>query len=148
MSALGCATTVYAVAVAANYPWELAESPLYEGMGDFGAMWWHCFVASLGDGLLVLFILAAGWIAFGRTGWFVSPGVAGYGLMLAVGLVIAVAVEWIALRVERWSYAATMPLVPGLGVGVVPVAQMVVLPPLVFRIARSISKRIEKGDKR
>jgi hypothetical protein len=31
-------------------------------------------------------------------------------------------------------YTAQMPLVPGLAIGVVPVAQMLVLPPLLFRL--------------
>lgn len=148
-SAPTVAATVYAVAVAANYPWELAQSSLYEGMGGFGAMVWHCFVASLGDGLLVLLIFGVGWLAFGRARWFVRPGIAGFGLMLAAGLVVAVAVEWAALYVfRRWSYTARMPLVPGLGVGIVPVLQMVILPPLVFRIAGGISKRIPQGETR
>jgi hypothetical protein len=148
-SALALPATVYAVAVAANYPWEIAQSSLYEGMDGFGAMWWHCLVASLGDGLLVLLIFAAGWAVFGRARWFTAPGVRGYGLMLAAGFAIAVAVEWVALHVlRRWTYTARMPLVPGLGVGLVPVMQMLILPPLVFWIAGGISKRIPQGDTR
>jgi hypothetical protein len=105
-------------------------------MESVRAVWWHCFVASLGDGLLVLLIFAAGWAALQRQAWFMQPGGRGYLLMLAVGLVIGVSVEWAAVHVAgRWAYTAQMPLVPGLGVGLVPVAQMLVLPPLVFRVA-------------
>ena len=49
---------IFVVAVLGNYPWELAQAPLYVGMESFRAVWWHCFVASLGDGLLVLGIFA------------------------------------------------------------------------------------------
>jgi len=140
---------VYAVAVAANYPWELAQSPLYEGTGDVGRMWWHCFVASLGDGLLVLLIWGAGFVALRRADWFVAPTVSGYVMTVAAGLAIAVAVEWLGLHVlRRWSYTPRMPLVPGLEVGLVPVAQMVILPPLVFLIAGGISKCIPQGEPR
>jgi hypothetical protein len=126
---------VFVVAVLGNYPWELAQAPLYVGMGSFRAMWWHCFVASLGDGLLVLGILATGWIALGRQRWFVHPGVQGYGVMLMTGLVIGLTIEWIAVHLlGRWMYTAQMPLVPGLDVGVVPIVQMLVLPPLIFRL--------------
>ena len=146
-SVLGSAAIVYAVAVAVNYPWELAESPLYEGTGDSSRMWWHCFVASLGDGLLVLLILGAGFVAFGRARWFVAPGAGGYALMVAVGLAVAVAVEWIALHpLRRWSYTPRMPVVPGLGVGLLPVLQMLVLPPLVFRVAGCLSNRVSQGE--
>ena len=54
-------------------------------------------------------------------------------MMLLAGLVIGVSVEWGAVFIaRRWAYTARMPLVPVLGVGVAPVAQMLVLPPLIF----------------
>ena len=114
---------VFTAAVFINYPWELAQTPLYVGMDDFSLVWWHCFVASLGDGLLVLLIFAVGWVAFRRRDWFVRPGARGYLLMLAFGLVVSVAVEWAATNVvAQWRYTGRMPRV--LGVGIVPVAQM------------------------
>ena len=128
--------TLFVLAVLFNYPWELAQSPLYAGMGSSNRMWWHCFVASLGDGLLMLLIFAAGWTALHRQDWFVRPGLRGYAVMLAVGLIISVGVEWIAVHiVGRWAYTERMPLVPGLRVGIVPILQMLVLPPLIFRVA-------------
>jgi len=126
---------VFVMAVLFNYLWELAQSPLYTGLGSISTRWWHCFVASLGDGLLTLLIFAAGWMTLRRANWFLHPGVRGYTLMLTVGLLIGVSVEWVAVYMTgRWSYAARMPLVPGLGVGLIPVAQMLLLPPLVFRV--------------
>src|SRR5438445_524792 len=47
---------IFVVAVLGNYPWELAQAPLYAGMESFRTVAWHCFVASLGDGLLVLVV--------------------------------------------------------------------------------------------
>ena len=81
--------TLFMVAVLFNYPWELAQSPLYQGMGSLNRMWLHCFLASLGDGLLVLLIFAAGRIAFHRQDWFAHPGIKGYALMLGAGLASA-----------------------------------------------------------
>ena len=128
--------SIFVVAVLFNYPWELAQSPLYVGMESFSAVWWHCFIASLGDGLLVLLIFATGWGVLHQRDWFVHPGVRGSVVMLATGLAIGAGVEWVAVHIaERWAYTARMPLVPGLGVGVAPVLQMLVLPPLIFRVA-------------
>jgi hypothetical protein len=99
-------------------------------------MWWHCFIASLGDGLLVLLIFAVGRVALRRRDWFVQPGLRGYLLMLGVGLTVVVGFEWVAVHIaKQWAYTSQMPLLPGLGIGVVPVAQMLVLPPLIFRVA-------------
>jgi hypothetical protein len=137
---------IFVVAVLFSYPWELAQSPLYAGMGHFSLIWWHCFIASGGDGLLVLLIFLAGWLALHRRDWIDRPGIRGYVLMLAVGGSIGVGVEWVAVHVMgEWAYTAQMPLVPGLGVGVVPVAQMLVLPPLIFRIVAVWRRRASKG---
>jgi len=126
---------IFVVAVLANYLWELAQAPLYVGMESFRALWWHCFVASLGDGLLVLGIFATGWGGLRQHTWFMHPGVAGYGLMMLTGLVIGITTEWVAVHIcARWMYTAWMPRVPGLAIGLVPVLQMLVLPPLIFHL--------------
>jgi hypothetical protein len=139
---------VFIVAVAVNYPWELAQAPLYEGVSDFNLALRHCFVASLGDGLLVLLIFGAGWAALRRSDWFVNPGRRGYLVMLASGLVIGVVVEWTAVHVMgRWAYAPLMPVIPILDVGLAPVAQMLALPPLIFR-AIAMSNRSGMRDGR
>jgi len=68
----------------------------------------------------------------------VNPGRRGYFVMLAFGLVIGMGVEWTAVHVmERWAYAPRMPVIPIFNVGLTPVAQMLALPPLVFRASRS-----------
>ena len=128
-------TLIFFVAVALNYLWELGQSPLYAGMDRFGLALWHCFVASSGDGLLVLLIFAAGRLAFGKGDWYERPGAGGRLLTLAAGVLIGVGVEWAALRFGYWEYGAAMPYVPLTRVGAAPVAQMLLLPPLVFYIA-------------
>ena len=135
--------TVFIVAVLLNYLWELGQARLYLGMEEYNpGVFWHCFVASLGDGIMVLLIVAAGWIALRQPAWFVRPGVRGYLVMITTGLVLAVLVELVAVhKLGRWAYAARMPMVPGLGIGLVPIAQMLILPPLIFRIATVIEAR-------
>ncbi len=89
----------------------------------------------------MLLIIAAGWISFQRWDWFQRPGVAGYLVMLTAGLVLAVLVEWVAVQsLGRWHYTENMPKLPGLDIGLVPIAQMLVLPPLIFRIAYHVHK--------
>lgn len=127
---------VFTVAVALNFPWEMLQAPLYRMDTGRRPAWLHCFRASLGDGLLVLLILVAGAGILGGLDWFRRPGGRGYAWMLISGLCIAVAIEWTAVHMlERWSYRPAMPVLPGLGIGVVPIAQMMVLPPLIFAAA-------------
>ena len=135
--------TVFIVAVLLNYLWELGQARLYLGMEEYNVgVFWHCFVASLGDGIMVLLIMAAGWIILQKPVWFVRPGIPGYLVMITSGLVLAVVVELVAVHgLGRWVYAEKMPMIPGLGIGVVPIVQMLILPPLIFRIATVIEAR-------
>lgn len=133
---------IFFIAFALNYVWEIAQAPLYAGTGDWGNAWLHCLVASLGDGILVSIIYAVGSVAFRCSNWYLHPTGRAYGLMLASGFCIGVAVEWAAILVlNRWAYASSMPLIPGLGLGLVPVLQMLLVPPLIFRIAAGWSLR-------
>lgn len=127
------AAALFVIAVFLNYPWERVQSTLYVTLDGSSIPPWLCFVASLADGLFVLLIYLAGWIILGRSDWFLHPGVRGYSVALAAGLVISVSVEWTTIYIApQWAYAEHMPLVPGLGVGLAPVAQMLALPPLIF----------------
>lgn len=118
--------------------------PLYAGLEEYNAgVFWHCFVASLGDGIMVLLIAAAGRIVLRQSDWFLRPGVRGYLVMITTGLVLAVIVEWVALHIlNHWQYTGHMPKLPVLNVGLVPLLQMMILPPIIFRVAASRNKRM------
>ncbi len=138
---------VYALAVLLNYPWELAQTPLYEGMSDLRSALWHCLVAAFADGLLVLLIVFIVRAAL-RRDLLRGPGAAGYAVMAVAGLLVGVAVEWWGLQVAgRWVYSPRMPLLPGLGVGFVPVMQMLLLPPVILKLANAASKSIGLGKR-
>lgn len=134
---------VFVMAVLFNYAWELAQAPLFVGLERYSVeVIWHCFVASLGDGIMVLIIFAGGGIIMRRWDWFQRPRLIGYVIMVTGGLMLAVSVEWVALHIlGRWAYTEAMPTIPGLRVGLVPLAQMVLLPPLIFRAVAYFESR-------
>lgn len=142
-SALRVFVALVPISVGLNYVWELAQSPLYTGIPADVSLGWHCFIASLGDGVIIAIIHVLGWFYFGRPYWFAAPGKPQYALMLGAGLLLALGVELFAVHIlDRWGYAPVMPLVPGLRVGLVPLAQMLVLPPVAFWLtARSVQRR-------
>lgn len=130
---------VYAIAVALNYPWELAQSPLFAPASHAGNIWLHCFVASLGDGLMVLLLFGFGWLVLRSGDWFVRPGLRAYAILLASGTALALTVEWIGLHlIHSWTYTEAMPRLPGLDVGIVPVLQMILLPPVIFFVTAAL----------
>lgn len=136
--ARGVALT-FIIAVAVNYAWELAQAPLYAGM-ELRAALWHCFVASLGDGVLVLFIYAAVAVVVRSLHWYMRPAGRAYLAMAAAGLFVGVVVEWWGLHIaERWRYSDLMPILPAAEVGLAPVLQMLVLPPAIFAAVRRLA---------
>lgn len=139
---------IFAAAVPVNYAWEIAQTPLYTGVEFPGAVW-HCFVASLGDGLLVLFIYAAVAVAVRSWDWYMRPAASSYIAMAAAGLAVGVAVEWWGLHVaRRWQYSDLMPIVPGVRVGLAPVAQMLLLPPAIFVAVRRLAWAVRRWGTR
>lgn len=136
---------VFIVAVSLNYLWELAQAPLYVGMTVYDAgVFWHCFFASLGDGVMVLLIVTVGWFALHKLAWLLRPGIRGYLVIITVGFVMAVLVEWVAVHIlNRWEYTESMPTLPVFRIGLLPIAQMLILPPLIFRIVATWSYRFD-----
>jgi len=123
------------MAVVANYPWEQAQSRLYIGVDGNDIAWWMCAAASIADGLLLLLLVRIGCAVTGRPDWYLQPGRSGYAGLLLSGAIVSVVVERMMISTAQWwTYSASMPLVPGLGVGVAPLAQMLVLPPLIVAL--------------
>ena len=136
---------VFITAVIINFPWEVAQSGFFASMGPTLAQGlWRCFQGSLGDGVMVVLLAMLVGAALRRTDGFLTPGKRGYFLMACFGAVIAIGVERIGLREDRWSYRSTMPLIPILNVGLVPVLQMIVLPPLIYQFAGRLLPRTHR----
>ena len=118
---------LFSVAVALNFPWEMAQAVLYQPMGSIADATRRCFVASVGDGLMILAVAMAGAVIHGDAWWFRRWSTAAAVLTVVAGTLIGVAVEWWGLSSGRWEYRDTMPRVPGLGFGVVPLLQIPLL---------------------
>lgn len=96
-----------------------------------------CLVPSLGDGLMTLMIYWGGWLVFRDPGWILRLRVKEYIFMALLGFALAVAIEWNALyRTGAWNYNPRMSRIPIAGIGVLPVIQMLVLPPVTALLVR------------
>ena len=122
---------VFVLAVLLNLIWEVAQISAYDfPESSLVTNVLGCFVPTLGDGLMILIIYWTGWLVFREFQWILSPGARGYLLMMVIGLMLAVFVEWNALyRTGAWAYSEQMITIPILGVGLLPILQMIVLPP-------------------
>jgi hypothetical protein len=127
---------VVVFALLLNFPWELFQVPLFEQMPSEphwqGIM--SCSRASLGDAAIMLAAYWAVAAARGNRSWIAKPDAAGVSLFATVGVLATAIIERLALVgvwIHSWTYSAAMPVVPGIGVGLLPLLQWVVLPPLV-----------------
>jgi hypothetical protein len=134
-------TNVALFAFLLNYPWEFIQAPLFEGMA--GAPHWEavkaCTRAAMGDAAIMLI---AFWLVAAVTGgrrWIVAGCWRGVLAFVLTGVAITIGIESLAVRgqwVTQWTYAASMPVVPVLGVGLVPLLQWFILPLVVAALVR------------
>jgi hypothetical protein len=61
--------------------------------------------------------------------------------LLVLATALSVAVEMYALATGRWAYTTLAPIVPIIGVSLIPVLQLVLLLPLSFALARAVTLR-------
>ena len=126
---------VFLIAVAVNFPWEMAQAYLYAPMGDWVTATMRCFRAAIVDGAIVLGIAVGGTAVFRRRDWCRRLGTARVLFIVVAGATIAVLIERFSLSAGRWNYGQLMPIIPGIDVGAIPVLQMMVVPLIVFHIA-------------
>ena len=131
-----------------NFPWEVLQAPLFEGMAaaPHSAVIGACLQATLGDVAIMLLAHAMVAAATRRRRWLLVPSryeVAGF---IAVGVAITAVIEWLATRgrwAQTWAYSAEMPVIPGIEIGLSPLLQWVVVPPLALWFVRRLSVRPE-----
>ncbi len=123
-----------------NFVWEMLQVPFFVAMPTMPH--WDavrlCARATLGDAeiAVVAFWLVSAVASTGRR-WILHPRASHVVGFMAVGVAITIALELISTRVwHRWSYSDLMPVLPGIDVGLTPVLQWVLLPPLLVWIVR------------
>ena len=61
---------------------------------------------------------------------------------IALGVAYAILSEWLNVKVWRsWAYAPAMPVLPGIGTGLTPLLQWIIVPALAFAIAFTLEGR-------
>jgi hypothetical protein len=117
-----------------NFLWEFWQIPFFKDMPAIPH--WQgvktCTVATLGDVGIALVAFWAVAAANQSRAWVLDPSAGEVWGFVAVGLAITIVGEWLLTEVlHRWSYASSMPTLPVLGTGLLPVLQWIILPPLV-----------------
>jgi len=119
-----------------NFPWETLQAPLFVGMGEapYSEAIRGCLRATLGDAVIMLLAYWIVSVALENRRWILSPRAAHLIWFIALGVLITAVIEWLATRghwIGSWTYSAGMPVVPGVGIGLSPLLQWVIVPLLV-----------------
>lgn len=131
-----------------HYPWEFLQVPFFEGVPSMPH--WEavvfCSGAAAGDAVIGL---VAYWLASATARdrrWYFHPAKSSWAVYLGAGLAITIVMEWLATEVlARWTYAESMPTLPGIGTGLTPLLQWSLLPPLILWLARGQSRPVPPG---
>ncbi len=127
-----------------NLAWEIMQLPLYTiwASGTWRELVFAVVHCTLGDVLISAVCLLLGLFAVGR-GWLDrwSGRVAAVTISLGVGYTVFS--EWLNVVVRKsWEYAPAMPVLPGLGTGLSPLLQWLIVPALGFWLVTRSSRRV------
>ncbi|CAG0953274.1 hypothetical protein BURK1_00314 [Burkholderiales bacterium] len=135
--------------LALNLLWEVAQLPYYSFAPDLGTagIAWAVVHCTAGDVAIALASFGAGTLATGDLEWPVRRSALGLAVALGAGLAWTVPSEWLNVHVRgAWAYAPSMPTLAG--IGVLPILQWIVLPPLVLLAVRRGETAARRHDAR
>ena len=129
-------TALAGFAALAHFAWEMAQMPLYRMDAPTGwRMVGGCTQATVGDVIMTLLAYAVAARVTRRRLWLAAPRPVGLAAFLGAGLAMTLGLEWWNVSVKHsWAYSADMPSVAGIGLS--PIVQWIVLPPLILWLAR------------
>lgn len=117
----------------------MLQVPWFEGMAEasHGSVVWSCTRATGGD---ILILLAGFWLASmvrGNRQWVLLGERKPAAMLVVTALLVTIVLERLATGpLERWTYADAMPIVPLLQVGMSPLLQWLLVPPLLLWLTR------------
>ncbi len=129
-------TALAGFAVLVHFAWEMAQMPLYRMDAPSGwRMIGGCTQATIGDAIMTLLAYGVVALLMRRRLWLVARRPLELTTFLGAGIAMTVGLEWWNVSVRHsWAYSAEMPSIAGIGLS--PVVQWIVLPPIILWLAR------------
>jgi hypothetical protein len=128
-----------ALAFVLNLAWEIAHARLYTLRAETDGLTvaWSLLHCTLGDVLIALALFALAGMALRRADWPASRPWTG-GAIVVIGAIAYTAwSEWYNVyRAGSWAYTANMPLI--FGIGLSPLLQWLILPPVMVVAYRKL----------
>ena len=128
-----------ALAFVLNLAWEIAHVRLYTlwAEADGLTVAWSLFHCTLGDVLIALALFALAGMILRHADWPASRPWAGGAIVVIGAMAYTAWSEWYNVyRAGSWGYTASMPLV--FGIGLSPLLQWLILPPVMVVAYRTL----------
>ena len=129
-----------ALAFVLNLLWEIAQVRLYTiwEEADRSIAAWALFHCSVGDAMIALAMFALAGLVLRRIDWPASHPWTGGAIVVIGALAYTAWSEWYNVyRAVNWGYAASMPLI--FGIGLSPLLQWLILPPVMVGVYRMLA---------
>jgi hypothetical protein len=135
-----CVALWVALAFVLNLIWETAHVRLYTlwATADAKTVAWSLFHCSLGDVVIALVMFALAGILLGQADWPRSRPWAGIAIVVTGAMAYTAWSEWYNVySAGKWAYTESMPMI--FGIGVSPLLQWAILPPVMVGIYRTLA---------
>ena len=135
-------THFFIIAFLLNFLWEITQMYFFTGMGMGQIEYYNLFLkthwlVSLKDAAMVLVLYVVIGLILRNWHWGRHFTKKRLGLLFILGFLWAVGIEYYHVNIHHdWAYAANMPLLPLLKVGLLPVLQMITLPAVAIWLAK------------
>lgn len=121
-----------------NGNWEWLQTPFYDDGGvSVNTVVWYRFHCTLVDVVILAGCVLAVALVTRSLAWMARPGRGHLAAVALLGTAYTAVSEQVNVGVNAsWGYSELMPVIPGTSIGVVPLLQWLVLPPLALWLAR------------
>lgn len=121
-----------------NATWEWSQSPFFiDTVTDLNTIVWYRIHCSLGDTIILLAGYAVISLYHKGLNWIYHPKGRDYLILVLFGFFYTFFSEYINVYIKHnWSYSQHMPLVPLIHIGVIPLVQWIILPPIIVFITK------------
>jgi hypothetical protein len=121
-----------------NFAWEMLQMPLYKAMGNNIQSAVFCALAAVADAILILLLYVGFAFIYKNPFWIEGLQWKRVLLIMIIGGTGAILAEIRHLSAGNWAYTESMPVLPFVAVGIVPVLQFMIFPVVIF-LCKSLS---------
>ena len=133
---------VLIIGIALNAAWELIQLPLYQNASYTLNHIAICSLASLADVIMMMLLYFGFALIYNEPYWHRQFSFQRLWILIVVGGIGGILGELRNINKGNWAYENSMPIIPGIDVGLYPVIQFMFLPALCYYLSLLFEKKV------